>query len=364
LAVPRGGALYWWDATNTVNTRAVIVPTAPAASNVMFVHPNRHCVLLGTIPVGGTELDSLEIRWSDRDNFAEFDVETNNRAGTYRLQGTGNEIIGYAHSRRETVIFTDDSVWAMQPLQSELVFGFNQIATNAGLVSQHASAGVDGVVYWMSFRNFYRYDGVAIAMETSIEDFVFDDMDYLQKAKIFCGINKTSEEIIWFYQSKTSSTGDVDKYVKYNWSMGSWDVGSLDRSVWADSGIFTNPIAVSSSGEPYDQNTGLTYPGVGDVRSFVESSFFDIEDGTDMLFIDQILPDLRLSGPINFYITTRKWPNGPETTKGPYVLTNTTTSVPLRSRGRQAKIRFEADLDGVDWSLGKPLYRIKTDGQR
>jgi len=364
LAVPRGGSLYWWDATNTVNDRAVIVATAPAESNVMFVHPNRHCVLLGTTPVGGSDLDPLEIRWSDRDNFTEFDVLPENRAGTYRLQGSGNEIVGYAHSRRETVIFTDDSVWAMTPLNSELVFGFNQIATNAGLISQHAAADVDGVVYWMSFNNFYRYDGVAVALSTDVEDYVFNDLDYQQKDKIFCGINKVSEEIIWLYQSLSSQTGDVDKYVKHNWSTGSWDIGSLDRSVWGDSGIFTTPIAVASDGQVYNQNTGFSYPGNGDTRSYIESSYFDIQDGTNMLLIDQVLPDLKLTGPINFYVTTRKWPHGPEETKGPYAITSTTTTVPLRSRGRQAKIRFEADTDGVNWSLGKPLFRIKADGQR
>lgn len=364
LALPRGGPLYTWDATNTVNTRAQIVATAPAESNVMFVHPNRHCVLLGTIPVGGADLDPLEIRWSDRDDYTDFVVTANNRAGTYRLQGSGNEIVGYAHSRRETIIFTDDSVWAMTPANSELVFGFNQIATNAGLIAQQAAIDVDGIVYWMSFRNFYRYDGVAIAMSTDIEDFVFDDMNFQQRGKIFCGVNKVSEELIWLYQSKTSATGDVDKYVKHNWSTGSWDVGHLDRTVWADSGIFTNPIAISSDGDAYDQNTGYTYPGVGNMSSYIESSYFDIQDGTDVLFIDQLLPDLDLGGPINFYITTRKWPNGDEAVKGPYVLTPTSTSIPLRSRGRQAKVKFEVSDDNVSWSLGKPLYRIKKDGQR
>ena len=364
IAVLRGGAAYHWDADGGVQTRMQKIATAPDESLVGFVHPNRHLVLLGTIPVGQSILDPLEIRWSDRDNYSQFNVLPENRAGTYRLQGSGNQIVGYAHSRRETIIFTDDSVWSMAPTSDNSVFAFNQISTNTGLISPHAAMDVDGVVYWMGFRNFYKYDGRVTSLPTNVEDYVFADMNFQQTDKIFCGINKSSQEVMWMYQSNDSPWGDVNKYVKHNWATNSWDIGELDRTVWADSGLFQNPIAVSGEGDVYSHELGSSYPGRGDTSSFIESSYFDLDNGTDILFLDQFIPDFALQGTINFYVTVRKWPGGPEIEKGPYVISPNTKYISLRCRGRQAKVRFETDEDFVTWSLGNPQYRIKSDGQR
>lgn len=364
IAVLRGGAAYHWDASTGVQVRMQEISTAPDKSLLGFVHPNRHLVLLGTVPVGSSDLDPMEIRWSDRDSFTSFNALPENRAGSYRLQGTGNQIVGYAHSRRETIILTDDSVWSMAATSNNSVFGFNQLSTNTGLIAPHGVVDVDGVVYWMGFRNFYKYDGRVTSLANNVEDFVFSDLDFRQKDKIFCAVNKSSQEIMWLYQSTDSPWGDVNKYVKHNWVTGSWDVGELDRTVWVDSGIFTNPIAVSGEGFVYTHEIGDAYPGRGNTSSFIESSYFDLQDGTDLMFLDMFVPDLVVSGAVDLYVTMRKWPNGPTVTKGPYSISPSTKYVNLRCRGRQAKIRFEANADYVTWSLGKPLYRVKADGRR
>lgn len=362
LACRRHGGVYHWDADSSVTSRAVLVSTIPLSSNVMFVHPNRHLVLLGTWPVATSALDPLEIRWSDRDNFNDFAVSAGTRAGTFRLQGGGSEIVGYAPSKRETIIFTDDSVWSMRPLNNSLVFGFDQLATNSGLIAQHAAVDVDGVVYWMGVNNFYRYDGRITILNHDAEDFVFDNIDRDQKEKTFCGVNKDFEEVIWLYQSNDSSN-DIDRYIKYNWTLNAWDVGTFDRVVWEDSGIFSSPLALDVDGVVYDQESGNTAAGSA-IKSHIETSDFDLEDGTDMLLVDQFIPDFVMSGSLNFSITTKKWPNGPEVTKGPYTITNSIDKIDLRARGRQARVKFSTSAAGTDWGIGKPRYRVTTDGER
>jgi hypothetical protein len=364
VANVRGGSVYYWDATTSVDVRASVIDTAPLSNNVAFVHPNRHLVLLGTWPVGTSAIDPLEIRWSDRDNPREFAVCAGTRAGTFRLQGTGNEIVGYSHSKRETVVFTDDSVWSMRPLNNDLVFGFDMLATNAGLIAQHAAVDVDGVVYWMSNRKFYHYDGRVVPMKNQVEDFVFNRIDRGATEKIFAGVNKDFQEIIWLYQS-TSATDDIDSYVKYNWDTDSWDVGTFDRVVWADSGIFDYPIALNASGTPFDHEFTDDNTGNGAaLKQYIESSYFDIGDGTDMMLVDQMIPDFVLSGQLNFSITVQKWPGGPEETKGPFTILPSTEKIDLRARGRQAKIKFSTSTIGTSWGIGKPRFRVRPDGER
>jgi hypothetical protein len=250
----------------------------------------------------------------------------------------------------------------MRPLNNDLVFGFDHIASNVGLIAQHAAVDVDGVVYWMAFNNFYKYDGRVVHLNNQIEDFVFDDLDISQKQKTFCGINRDHQEVMWLYQSNDSA-GDIDKYVKYNWAIDSWDIGTFDRVVWEDSRVFDNPISPAEDGTVYNHELGSTADGAA-INSYIESSDFDIAEGTEMMLIDQMIPDFVLSGSLNFSIITRKWPNGPEVTKGPFAITPATEKISLRARGRTARVRFSTSAAGTEWGIGKPRYRVRTDGER
>lgn len=363
IASNRDGKIYYWDATTSVAARASAIDTAPVSNKAVFVHPNRHVVALGTVPVGGSEGDPLEIRWSDRDDPREWGISAGTRAGSFRLQGTGNEIIGYAKTKREALIFTDSAVWSMLPLNNELVFSFNPITNNTGIISQHAAAAVDDVVFWMGTNNFYMYDGQTRIIPSGIRDYVFANLEYSQKEKTYVATNKNYTEIIWFYQSVDSPNDDIDRYVKFNYTQGTWDIGTFDRTVWADQSVYEYPIAINASGVVFDHEIGITADGSA-MNSFIESSYFDIEDGTQMLLVDQLVPDFVLSGALNFTITTQKWPNGAETTKGPFNITANTNTVSLRARGRQAKIRFSTSALGTKWGVGKPRFRIKPDGER
>jgi len=368
LAVPRGGALYHWDATTSVTTRASAINTAPVSNNFMFVHPNRHVVLLGTIPQGGSTADPLQVRWSDQDNFRVYSASATNLAGGFRLRG-GSFIVGAVNSKRESILFTDNTVFTMRPLNdANFVFGFDAVGTNAGLISQQAAVDVDGIVYWMSFNDFYVYDGRVRKLPCTVDDFVFEDINFNQKEKIFCGINKEFDEVIWLYQSNDAEArngfdADVNKYVKYNFGTGSWDTGTINRVVWQDEGILEEVIAVNTSGQVFNQEQGNDAAGAG-ISSFIESSWFDLDEGTNMMLVDQFLPDFVRSGLLNFTITTRKWPQGEETVKGPFQITNATQFIDFRARGRQAKVRFSSSAVGSDWEIGKPQYRIKPDGER
>ena len=57
---------------------------------------------------------------------------------------------------------------------------------------------------------------------------------------------------IWLYPSQSNSlanagTGDIDKYVIYNYNQQIWYYGTLVRTAWLDKGIRQFPIAAGSS---------------------------------------------------------------------------------------------------------------------
>jgi hypothetical protein len=153
----------------------------------------------------------------------------------------------------------------------------------------------------------------------------------------------------------------------YNYLENLWYDGTMNRTVWCDSGIFETPYAIDSSGVLFSHEVGFD-DGAQAMPFYLESGYSDLQDGEDFMFIDKLSPDFKNlpnGKTINFSIVTKKYPqdNNP-VTKGPYPIKNDTKKVSFRARGRQAKVRFESSGDGVDFTLGTVRLNIKPDGER
>ena len=102
-------------------------------------------------------------------------------------------------------------------------------------------------VFWMGKDNFYVYAGTQ-TLPCTVKDKVFFDFNSQQADKVVAGINSEYTEVIWFYPSETNSlnnggTGDIDKYVVYNYGQKIWYFWNISRTAWLDRGIRTFPIA-------------------------------------------------------------------------------------------------------------------------
>jgi len=362
LAAPRGGKVYHWDATTSVTTRYQPVTAAPSANNLIkVVGPKRYLVSYGCTPTSNQALDPLQVRWSDSENFNDWNASATNEAGSFRLAG-GNKIVGVESGRKETLVFTDSEVYSQRFVGSQFVFGFDEVSKNAGLIAQHATAEVDGVVYWMGRNKFFAYDGYVRKLESSVEDFVFDNINTEQKEKIFCATNVDYDEITWFYPS-TGST-EIDSYVVFNYQEGSWHTGTIDRVVWKDSGIFDEPLAVGSDGVAYSHESGNN-DSANALDKYIESAYFDLGEGTDVMLADQIIPDFEMEGRLFITIYGKRFPSDTqETVKGPYPVSAGTDVINMRFRGRQAKIRYSTSAIDSSFEAGKVRVRIRPDGER
>jgi hypothetical protein len=96
---PRGGDIFYWDATNGVETRAVYLNTLSGASNVpskqnfiLVSDVSRFVFCFGANPLGSATFDPMLIRWSDQEDPANWTPATTNQAGDLRLS-KGTEIV-------------------------------------------------------------------------------------------------------------------------------------------------------------------------------------------------------------------------------------------------------------------------------
>jgi len=142
---PRGGGIYYWDATNGVGTRAVELSSLSGANQVPTVglqtiisEVDRHVIVLGADPLSGGvrtgSVDPMFIAFSDQENATEFEPLNTNTAGSLRIS-EGSQIVGAVKARQEILIWTDVALYSMQFIGPPYTFGVNLINDSTGLIS-------------------------------------------------------------------------------------------------------------------------------------------------------------------------------------------------------------------------------------
>lgn len=371
VANPRpGGAIYYWDVTSGTDVRAYQVTGSPTQANLILMsQEDRHLIAFGVPDIVTSVLNPLYIRWCSQENLNDWFPSATNTAGDKLLSG-GNRIVAALRSRGQILIWTEDSLYGMQPIGPPAQFGFTNLGQSSGLIGPNAMVETAGRTFWMADQKFMVYDGAAPRpLKCDVLRYVFDNLDIQQLDKIVAASNSEFNEVIWFYQSNSLNATDIDSCVAYNFLEDTWWIGTLSRTAWADRGVYAQPIAAALDNKLYFQEVGSNADGAA-LSATLGSGEFDIGDGQELLFLDRIIPDLTnrdgstLTGNLNFYVNYRQYPGAPLQTKGPYVVSAATTKIDLRVRARQMALVLESAGLNQSWRLGTLRFRIAPDGQR
>ena len=379
-----GGLSYWDTSAGLSSNRSSVteVSTAPTKTRLMLVSgDDRHVICLGTeTTIGDTSTqDSMFIRWSTQENQNEWTPSSVNTAGSHRLTA-GNQIQSAVRSRGAILIWTDTALYQMQFIGPPLTFGFKQLGSNCGAVGLNAAVDVNGIAYWMGNDSFFLYDGAVKKIPCSVQDHVFDSISPSSLTEVYCASNADYNEVMWFYADSTSNV--INKQVVYNYLENLWYVGSLDRTTWSNSSIYSVPYASqfvagsSATATPtiqglktgrsfiYAQETGTDDDGSAMVAS-IESGDIDIGEGDNFMSIRRILPDFKNQvGNVDVTMQTRPYPSATQTTHGPFEITTSTTKQDTRIRGRQLSLKLESNATGENWRYGTLRVDMQPDGKR
>jgi hypothetical protein len=388
---PRGGGMYYWDASAGVTTRGVNLSTVsgangvPTKQNLVFVSDiNRFVFAFGCNEIGSSVLDPMLIRWSDQESAVDWTPAATNQAGSLRLSD-GSEIVSAIQARQEIVVFTDSAVYSLQYLGAPEVWGAQILGSNISIEGPNAVAIGSGRIYWMGVDKFYVYDGRIQTLKCDLRRHIFGDFNQSQAAQVFAGTNEGFNEIWWFYCSANSFS--VDRYVVYNYAEEIWYYGNLARTAWLDSGLLEYPIAATYLGNIVEHENGVDDNSTGTpvaINAYIESSEFDIEDGQNFGFVWRMVPDVTFVGSTanNPSLTMTLIPmkgsgsgfNNPQSLGGSSSAAVTrTATVPIeqftnivyiRVRGRQLIMKAESTALGVAWQLGSPRIDVRNDGRR
>ena len=381
IALRRGGNIYYLDVdasttpermkpiTSSTAAPHITATDAPSQSNFLIVSPNdRHVICYATNEYGTGTFNSMLVRWSDQENFTNWQPAINTTSGETIL-ADGTEIVGATRSRNSIHIWTDNAMYTQQFVGPPFVFNFQQTGTKCGLIAPHAAVDYDGISYWMGDNNFYAFDGRVRNLPCTIRRYLYDDFNMTNKDKVYAGVNSEFKEIIWLYPKGNST--EPNAYVIFNVEEQTWVYGDTFFTTFRDRKIFDNTIttgAVSATAGQYlwDNEPDNVYTGDGQaLSSFIESAKLDIDEGDNMMFMNRIIPDYSLDAGnfVEVYVKTNEYPASPDVVKGPYQIFDTTKKINFRARGRQASVRVSGTNSG-SWRWGSMRVALQPDGER
>ena len=407
IIAPRGGAIYYWDATLGITSRAVELSTLASGATVPgtsytyadFV-PNRTNQVIGSaiqrfvITFGSnpydptdpaTPFDPLLVRWSDQEDPFMWVPDATNQSGEFRLN-IGSFIMCAESTRQEILVWSDAAIYSMQYLGPPYVWGFQLLQDNISVMGPNATITINNVTYWMGTDKFFIYSGRVETLPCSLWQYIFNDINKDQAFQVFASSNERYSEVWWFYCSQNSNV--IDKYIIYNYLERVWSYGTMSRSFWLDSPLRQYPMAADIANNrilyheaAVDDVSGLTPVPI---EAFIQSSDFDIGDGHNFGFVWRILPDLTFNGSnvnqpkVTMTVRPRRnsganygTADSPEvpseqnyTTQRNYDVQLFDGQVYTRLRGRQMAFRITSTDLGVAWQLGTPRIDIRNDGRR
>ena len=384
---PRGGGIYYWDATAGLTSRGVnitsLAGSTQAPTEVSFIYVSdisRFLLAFGSNNPADTvsgAFDPMIVRWADQESLTDWAPAITNQAGDLRLSH-GSQIVTAVQTRQEIFTLTDSAAYSLQYIGAPLVWGAQLLGDNISIVGPNAMVIASGVVFWMGVDKFYIYDGRVQTLPCDLRRYVFSDFNKTQASQVFAGTNEGFNEVWWFYCSADSTT--VDRYVIFNYLDRAWYYGTMARTAWLDSGLRDYPQAAA-----YNNRVLYHEYGVDDnatdtpaaIDAYIESAEFDIDDGDHFMYVYRTVPDITFVGSADdsdpevvFTIYPKASSGSPDGTPASgtvaspdYPVDQYTSQIYTRFRGRQAYIKIRSNKIGTTWQLGAPRLDIRQDGR-
>ena len=357
-------SIYKWAPGNQVMTELSGAPSCLS----MVTTEERFVFALAAEDSTGV-INVRRVAWCDREDPETWDATATNEAGGFELQTDGAIRCG-VRVRGRTLIITTTDAHIAQYSGPPLVYGFQRVGKNCGVISDRAVATTGEGAFWMGLNDFYFYDGSVVReLPCDVHDYVYRFINRSYIDNTYAVANAKNNEIWWFYTSTASQSIQTDdggliayndRYVSYDYKQNIWSFGEISRMSGVDSGVFDDPVWIDEENkvwrhELYAQKHEGSLP-------WAETGPVVMGYGDQVINATQVLTDAVPDRRINLEFKTRFEPQGEEFVYGPYDLA---PKVDVRFSGRQMRMKISAieDLEPTenhDFRVGD--FRVLVDG--
>jgi hypothetical protein len=259
---------------------------------------------------------------------------------------------------------------------------YDLITQQSSILSSQCVIEYDGIFYWCGTDRFLSYNGVVQEVPNNQNNnYFFDNLNYVQRQKVWVSKVPRWGEIWWFFPSGDST--ECNDCIIYNVREKTWyDSGQAmgaRRSAGVFSEVFRRPIWGGT-----DQNTTGGYTlwqheigtnevytnRVNAIESFVETNVIGAQGGLvgstqqagDNLWtrIERIEPDFVQNGEMQVIVTGKSYADDVDDPSDPYPFDPTTLKIDMKEQRREMRLRFTSNTQNGDYFAGRILLSIDT----
>lgn len=263
-----------------------------------------------------------------------------------------------------------------------LYWRYDLITQQSSILSSQCVIEYDGIFYWAGVDRFLMYNGVVQEVENKQNfNYFFDNLNYVQRQKVWATKIPRWGEIWWFFPSGDST--ECNDAVIYNVRDKVWyDAGQAlgaRRSAGVFSEVFRKPIWGG-----WDQNDSSKYTlwqhetgtnevytnQVNAIDSFFETNVIGARTGLvgavdqpgDNVWTrcERIEPDFVQVGEMTVVVTGNGYAEDPPQDSDPYSFNPDTPKVDMKEQRREMRLRFRSNVQNGNYFMGRVLLSLDT----
>ena len=259
---------------------------------------------------------------------------------------------------------------------------YDLITQQSSIMSSQCVIEYDGIFYWIGTDRFLMYNGVVAEVPNNQNNnYFFDNLNYVQRQKVWVSKVPRWGEIWWFFPSGDST--ECNDAIIYNVREKCWyDSGQAigaQRSAGVFSEVFRRPIWGGT-----DQNTTGGYTlwqheigtnqvylnNVDAIESYAETNVIGAASGLvgstqqagDNLWtrIERVEPDFVQSGTMNLIVTGKSYADDVDDPSVEYPFDPTTLKIDLKEQRREMRLKFSSNVQNGDYFMGRVILSVDT----
>lgn len=344
--------VYQWGTSNETAPEPVV--NAPTAVNYAFVS-NNILVLFGESNVEN------RITGSDQNDITNYVSSSTNQVFRDDIEGAGR-LLSHVPVEDYNLIFTDTQTYKFRYIGLPAIWQIEPIDEAIGIISPMARASAGGIGFWQGQENFYMYRGGTVEVipsnsgtESTVHDYIFDDLNWGQKSKCFAWFNPRYNEI-WFH-SPSAGSSECDRAAVVNLFDFSWTIHQFNRTAAEYPNVKLKTPRLANAGNIFQHENGFN-----DCEDPLEFTLTSNKRyyGRDNVTVQGLVPDSVTNNDVTFTDAAYLYPQSSTPVKTDTItITNTTERVPVSASSRYHQYTWAGSELGQSWKMGEWLEEIQ-----
>jgi hypothetical protein len=259
---------------------------------------------------------------------------------------------------------------------------YDLITQQSSIMSSACVIEYDGIFYWIGTDRFLSYNGVVQEVDNKQNNnYFFDNLNYVQRQKVWASKVPRWGEIWWFFPNGDSE--ECNDAIIYNVREKTWyDAGQAlgaRRSAGVFSEVFRRPIwggnEENTAGKytlwQHEIGTNQVYTNnVDAIESYFETNAIGSQAGLvgatqqagENLWtrIERLEPDFVQTGDMSLVVTGKSYADDVDDPSDPYVFSPTTLKIDMKEQRREMRLRFTSNTQNGDFFMGRVVLSIDT----